>query len=177
MSKIRFVFAVVLACSSLNLTAQEQDFTPDPSYTDGKKHKEFILNVTPLVAQLVPFNASSLSNLNLFDYQYRKLKNGKGLRWGLGVNLGTAFTNVEPQFLYLRFGYTRRKQLSNHFHVSRSVDFNMLVDDIDGGNRIGKANFNGFALSYSVGIEYSFNKNITLSTEGSLLFGIEPEEP
>lgn len=175
MNKIRFIIAVVLACSSLMVQAQEYDYTPDPSYTDGKKHKEFIMNVTPLVAQLVPFNASTLANLNLFDYQYRKLKNGKGLRWGLGVNLNNGFNVDDPVFLYLRFGYTKRKQVSEHFHVSRSFDINLLADDINGNNRRGKADFNGFAFSYSVGLEYSFTKNIAISTEGSLLFGIEPD--
>ena len=176
MNKIRFVIAVVLACSSLILKAQEQDFIRDPTYTDGKKHKEFMMNVMPLVAQLVPFNASTLSNQNLFDYQYRKLKNGKGLRWGLGVNINSTPNNTELQFLYLRFGFTKRNQLSKHFHVSRSFDFNLLADDIDGSGTRGKANFNGFAFSYSVGIEYSFNKYLALSTEGSLLLGIAPED-
>jgi hypothetical protein len=153
------------------MMAQEIE-VEDPTYTDGKRHKEFIVNTTPLIAQFVPFNASSLSKLNLFDYQYRKLRNGKGIRWGFGIDLGDEITRSTPQFLYLRLGWVRRKQVSNHFHFSRALDLNLMAEDIDSpSNQQGKVGFNGIGLSYSLGFEYSFNKHLAISTEGSLLLG------
>ena len=173
MNKIRFLIAVLLACLSQKTVAQEQKWEKDPSYSDGKRHKEFMLNVTPLVAQFVPFNGSTFSKLNLFDYQYRKLKNGKGFRWGFGVNLDTEFNNTELQFLYLRVGYTRRVQLSKHFHVARSFDLNLFSEELNGqAIPTPRTDFSGAGASYSVGIEYSFNKHISLSTEGTLFWGI-----
>ncbi len=173
MDKIRFIIAVLLACLSQKTDAQEQKWEMDPSYSDGKRHKEFMLNITPLIAQLVPFNGSSLSKLNLFDYQYRRLKNGKGFRWGLGVNVESEFNNSELQFLYIRWGHTRRKQLSKHFHIARSYDINFFHEEVNGQTiPTPRTSFSGLGLSYSLGIEYSFNKSIAISTEGTLFLGL-----
>lgn len=168
-----FFILLLLSCLSLKMTAQDKDWIEDPTYSDGKKHKEFIVNTTPMIAQFVPFNASNLSKLNLFDYQYRKLKNGKGLRWGLGVNINSNFNNDDPQFLYLRFGWIKKKQVGGRFHLSRAFDLNLIAEDLDSGTPSQKLGFNGIGLSYSIGFEYSFNRYLAISTESSLLLGAD----
>lgn len=174
MAKISFFMTLLLSCLSLKMAAQDKDWIEDPSYSDGIKHKEFIVNTTPLIAQFVPFNASNLSKFNLFDYQYRKLKNGKGRRWGLGINFTPeSSTNTDPQFIYLRFGWVKRKQVGSHFHISRSFDLNLMAEDFDFQSTIpGKLGFSGFGLSYTLGFEYSFNRYLAISTESSLFLGL-----
>jgi hypothetical protein len=172
MNKIKTAILPLLACLSLGIKGQAQKaWQEDLSYFDNIKHKEFMVNVTPLISQFVPFNASNVSRLGVYDFQYRKLRNGKGLRWGLGVNI-EAFDNnsPEPQFLALRFGWIKRKQISKHIHFTRAFDINLGAEDIFSNNR--KLNFNGFAPSLSVGFEYAFNETIAISTEGSLLIGL-----
>jgi hypothetical protein len=169
----KILFVVFLIGLSLKMVAQNEDWR-DPAYSDYKRHGEYMVNVTPLIAQLVPFNASTLSSKNWFDYQYRRLKNGKGFRYGLGLNV-TGGDNDPDQFIYLRIGYQRKRQLTKHFHISRSWDLNALAENNQfrggGGNR---ANFSGLGISYSLGIEYSFNQRISLSTEGTLFLGALP---
>lgn len=173
MNKISFFLLLLLSCLSLKMAAQDKDWEKDPTYTDGVKHKEYIVNVTPLIAQFVPFNASNLSKLNLFDYHFRKMKNGKGIRWGLGVNVDPSFNSTDLQFIFLRFGWIRKNQVSNHLHLSRSFDINFMAEDFESANNAPrKLDFSGFGLSYSVGLEYSFSKHISISTEGSLFLGL-----
>ncbi len=173
MNKISFFSLLLLSCLSLKMTAQDKDWEKDPTYTDGVKHKEYIVNVTPLIAQFVPFNASNLSKLNLFDYQFRKMKNGKGIRWGLGVNVDPSFNSTDLSFVYLRFGWIRKNQISGHLHLSRSFDINFMAEDSERPNNgTPKLGFTGLGFSYSIGIEYSFSQNISISTEGSLFLGL-----
>lgn len=173
MNKTYIYLAFFCLCLSLKTTAQEAKFTPDPSYSDDIRHREIIMNTTPLIAQFVPFNASSISKFNLFDFQYRKMRNGRGTRWGLGVNVEGDFNPVDPQNFYLRFGFIKRRQISEHFHFARSWDVNLVAEDTDNqGNPRGKFGFNGFAVSYSAAFEYSINSFLTLSTEGSLFIGL-----
>jgi hypothetical protein len=174
MKKIQFV--VFLIGLSLKMVAQNEDWR-DPAYSDFKRHGEYIVNVTPLIAQLVPFNGSTLSSKNWFDYQYRRLKNGKGFRFGLGVDVNGFDSNRgnQLQFVYLRFGYQRKIQFAKHFHFSRSFDFNALAED---RNRLAVnpqtkgADFSGIGLSYSMGLECSFNQHISISTESTLFLGV-----
>lgn len=173
MNKLSLFFLLLLSCLSLKMAAQDKDWVKDPTYTDGVKHKEYIVNVTPLIAQFVPFNASNLSKLNLFDYQFRKMKNGKGIRWGLGVNVDPSFNSTDLQFIYLRFGWIRKNQINGHLHLSRSYDINLMGEDSEIPNNVTrKLGFSGLGFSYSVGIEYSFSKHISISTEGSLFLGL-----
>jgi hypothetical protein len=175
MNKIKTAILPLLACLSFGIKIKAQKvWQEDLSYFDNIRHKEFMVNVTPLISQFVPFNASNISRLGIYDFQYRKLRNGKGLRWGLGVNVSD-ITNVnsgssDPQFIALRFGWIKRKQISKHIHFTRAFDINIGAEDAFGSNR--KLNFNGFAPSLSVGFEYAFNETIAISTEGSLLIGL-----
>ena len=172
MNKLSFFLLLLLSCLSLKIMAQDKEWEKDPTYTDGVKHKEFIVNTTPLIAQFVPFNASNLSKLNFFDYQYRKMKNGKGWRWGLGANIDPS-SNDEPQFFYMRYGRVRKNQINGHLHLSRSFDANLMADNAQTFNNPSrKLDFTGLGFSYSIGLEYSFSKHIALSTEGSLFLGL-----
>jgi hypothetical protein len=160
------------------MVAQDEDWLDD-TYFDYKKHSEYIVNVTPLIAQLIPFNGTNLSNGNWFDYQYRRLKNGKGFRYGLGINVDEGNRSNLAQFGYLRIGYLRRKQLNKHFHFTRSWDLNIMAEENvrNSLNPVrGKAEFSGLGLSYSLGIEYSFNQHITISTESTLFLGLVPAD-
>ncbi len=174
-----FIFSILcfLNIAILRGQAEEEkpEFEPDPTYTDNKKHKEFILNLTPLVAQFVPFNASTVSKLNIFDYQYRRLKNGKGWRFGLGADLNFN-SNSEDQSLYLRFGRVNRKQVSRKFHFTRGFDVVLAVENPDLPSSERRLGFTGLGAMYSIGAEYSITSRLTLSTEGSLFLGVAGED-
>jgi hypothetical protein len=171
MNKTSIFTAILFSCLTLKTAAQEEKWTPDPSYSDDIRHKEIIMNTTPLIAQFVPFNASTVSKLNLFDFQIRRLRNGRGTRWGLGVNIDAGFNPAEVQSLYLRYGFVKKRQIAERFHYARSWDINMIVEDIDGTGVKGKFGFSGIGISYSAGFEYSINSKLTISTEGSFFFG------
>jgi hypothetical protein len=168
----KILFVVFLMGLWLKMSAQNEDWR-DPAYSDNKRHGEYIVNVTPLIAQFVPFNGSTLSSKNWFDYQYRRLKNGKGFRYGLGLRV-TGEDRGEEEFIYLRIGYQRKRQLTKHFHVARSWDLNILADNNQFSGVPSRANFNGLGVSYSLGIEYSFNQRVSISTEGTLFLGALP---
>ena len=173
MNKTGIFFAILFSCLSLVTTAQEKKWEPDPTYSDDIRHKEIIMNTTSLIAQFVPFNASTVSKVNIFDFQIRRLKNGRGTRWGLGVNIDAGFNPIEPQSLYVRFGFVKRRQISERFHFARSWDANLIAEDFENTSAINrKLDFSGFAVTYSAGFEYSINRYITLSTEGSLFLGL-----
>jgi hypothetical protein len=176
MNKLNMLVVCFLSCLSSMATAQEgQPFTPDPSYSNGVKYREIIINTTPLIAQFVPFNASTVSKLNIFDYEYRQLKNGKGWRWSLGINI-TSNTNAAKETDFnMRFGYIKKRQLSKHFHFTRAWDANFIQGSFDGKSTpSGKLGFSGGGISYAPGIEYVFNNFIALSTEGVLFLGLFP---
>lgn len=173
MTKVSFILAFFLTCLSLKTMAQEEKWEQDPTYSDGIRHREIMMNATPLIAQFVPFNASTISKFNLFDFQMRRLKNGRGTRIGIGVNIDGGFNPAEPPSMYLRWGIVRRRQISSHFHFMRSWDANLIVEDfetVNASNR--KLNFSGLGFSYSAGFEYSFNSRLTVSTEGMLFLGL-----
>jgi hypothetical protein len=177
MTQLNFFLACFFTCLSLTVTAQEEEKMAkwDASYSDGIKYREILMNVTPLIGQFVPFNASTLSRFNIFDFEYRRLKNGKGWRWSLGVNVSGDFNASEPQGFYTRFGLVKKRQISNRFHFVRSWDISFLAEDPEVNSPTkGKLGFSGLGLSYSAGIEYRITKQIALSTEGLLLLGLLP---
>lgn len=154
------------------MTAQEEKEKADPTYSDNIRHREIMMNTTPLIAQFVPFNASTVSKLNIFDFQIRRLKNGRGTRWGLGINIDGGFNVTELQSFYLRFGFVKRRQISTHVHFYRSWDANFVAEDFENTTLPRKLDFSGFAVSYSAGLEYSFNNRLAISTEGTFFIGL-----
>ena len=173
MNKKIILFISIFSCLSCVVTAQEKEWVKDPSYFDNIRHREIMMNLTPLVAQFVPFNASTASKLNIFDFETRRLKNGKGTHFGLGVNLDASFNPTEPSSIYLRYGFARRRQITPKFHFTRYWDINLVVEDFEGTSiQRGKLDFSGFAISYTAAIEYSFNDRLALSTQGILFFGL-----
>lgn len=173
MNKVSFILVVLCTCLSLKTMAQEEKWTRDPTYSDGIRHREIMMNMTPLVSQFVPFNASTVSKLNLFDFQTRKLKNGRGTHLGLGLNIESGLNSFESPNFYFRWGIVRRRQIASHFHFARSWNVNVIAEDfnsVNASNR--KLNFSGLGFSYSAGFEYSINSRLTISTEGSLFLGL-----
>lgn len=173
MYKKNLFFIAILFCLSFSATAQEEKWSPDPTYSDNIRHREVLMNLTPLVSQFVPFNASTISKFNVFDFETRRFKNGKGTRFGLGVNVNGEFNASEPNSIYVRFGFIKRRQIAERFHFFRSWDINLVAEDTDiNGRSVGKIGYNGFAPSYTAGFQYDFNRRIAISTEGILFLGL-----
>jgi hypothetical protein len=177
MSKQNILFACFFACISLKIIAQEATpFIPNPQYSDNIKHREILVNMTPFVAQFVPFNANTLAKSNLFDFEYRRLKNGRGWRWSLGLTLVTESNFDEANNLYLRFGLIKRRQISNRFHFTRAWDVILSAESSDNfGRSNGKLGFGGAAFSYNPGVEFCITNRLSLSTEAILFMGILPD--
>ena len=172
MNKKTLFLACFLSCLSFVLTAQDEKWEEDPSYSDNIRHTEVLMNLTPLVAQFVPFNASTVSKLNIFDFEFRRLRNGRGTRFSLGANIDGDIADAKNH-LYLRYGFIKSYQLSQRLHYFRSWDANLVAEDTDNfGRPIGKLGFSGLAVSYSIGIQYSFSRRIAISTESSLFVGL-----
>jgi hypothetical protein len=178
MLKINFILTCLFSCLSLLLLAQDDvDFKRDPSYSDDVKYREVIVNTTPLIAQFIPFNASNLSRFTIYDYEYRRLKNGRGWRFSLGVSATDGFNNVDPNSLYFRIGVIKRRQIAPRFHFTRGWDLNLSQEEFDNNFRsIGKLGYSGVGFSYSPGIEYRITSRMSVSTEGMLFIGLFPSD-
>jgi hypothetical protein len=178
MLKINLLLTCLFSCLSLLIFAQDStSFKVDESYSDDVKHREVIVNTTPLIAQFIPFNASNLSRFNLYDYEYRRFKNGKGWRFSLGVSASGGFNAVDPNSLYLRIGLIKRRQIASKFHFTRAWDVHLAQEEFDNNFRsAGKLGFSGLGLSYSPGIEYSITSRMSVSTEGILFLGLLPSD-
>jgi hypothetical protein len=176
MNKLNILLMCFFIGLSFKTSAQEDaPFKPDASYSDGRNHREVIVNMTPLVSQFVPFNASTISKFNLYDYEYRRLRNGRGWRWSLGATVGNQLNIDDPNSIYLRIGLIRRRQIASRIHFTRSWDFNATAESLgNNGQPIGKIGFSGFGLAYAPGIEFSINSRLSLSTEGSFFLGLLP---
>jgi hypothetical protein len=178
MLKINLLLTCFFSCLSLLLFAQDDvDFKRDPSYTDDVKYREVVINTTPFIAQFIPFNASVLSKFNIYDYEYRRLKNGKGWRFSLGVSAGDGFNAGEVNTGYLRIGLIKRRQIAARFHFTRAWDVSIAQEETDNNFRpLGKLGYSGFAISYSPGIEYSLTRRMSVSTEGMFFVGLFPSD-
>jgi hypothetical protein len=176
MYRLNILLACFFICISLKIEAQDATpFTPDASYSDGKKYREVIVNSTSFIAQFVPFNANTLSRFNIYDYEYRALRNGRGWRWSLAASVSESPNIQELNNINLRIGLIKRRQISQRFHFTRSWDLNLIAESVDNnGQPIGKIGFSGLGFSYAPGIEYSITSRLSLSTEGILFLGIAP---
>lgn len=145
--------------------------TADEVYNDNKRHPEVGLNITSLVSQFVILNNSDLRNFQLFDYQYKTMKNGHGLRFGLGVLINS--NNFTSNHFNFRIGYERRKPIRNsRFLFTRGIDMTLLIDD-SAFSGVVPANeltgFNGLGGDVTAGFEYMLFPNITIGTEAILI--------
>ncbi len=140
-----------------------------PNKNDAFRHTSIGMNMATLISRLVPFgNGIPLSGPTTL--MMRRYNGNRAFRMGLGLNASVDATNINA---ILRIGTERKKELNSKFTFTRGVDFvlgagsfntpGFRFSNVDGGNGV-----IGALLSF--GIEYNFNKNISLGTE-TLVFG------
>ena len=161
----------------LTVTSSAIAQTTDEIYNDDKFHSEFGLNITGMVAQFIPLNNSTLKDFSLFDYQYKLLRNGKGARFGLAVEI-REFGFGSNRFNF-RMGYEHRNVIkSSRFMISGGIDLVLLLDkrfeitftpeDVP--------RFLGIGGDLTLGFEYMVFPNVSLGIESLLIVTTSFEE-
>jgi hypothetical protein len=125
------------------------------------------MNMTTLLSRLVPFgNGIPLSGPTTL--MMRRYNGNRAFRMGLGLNASADATNINA---ILRIGTERKKELNSKFTFTRGVDFVLGAGSFNTpGFRFSDSEGGIIGALLSFGIEYNFNKNISLGTE-TLVFG------
>lgn len=135
------------------------------------KYKEYGLNVTGLVTQLVPFNGGKLGRQRYaFSYKSTRITRSKKLktfRFGLGIS---SISGDGKNFGYnLRLGREEKHTINEHWTFITGNDFVMFVESSNIRNNFfgGIPNI-GVGYSRPLGIEYHLNNRLSIYTESAL---------
>ena len=161
-----YILVLALILITMNAIGQN-DSLKTSKYIQKEKHVFF--NMTPFASQFVPFNAINPMTTGPVNIGIKKYSNNIAYRFGVGVNIGTFEENLH---LNLRNGVEFRKKINNKFNYSHGCDALLSFGNLNlPGNTVDDAEvLVGVAPFW--GIEYCFGKNISISTETSLLIGI-----
>ena len=137
------------------------------------KVKQVCFNITPLASQFIPFNAINPFTTGPVNIGIKIFNNNLAYRFGVGVNLVTNDLTNENLHLNLRNGFEIRKKINEKWYYAHGCDALLSLGNLNlPGNTAGDVTvLIGVAPFW--GVEYSFGKNLSLSTETSLLIGID----
>lgn len=128
-------------------------------------------NMTPFTAQFIPFNAINPLTSGPVNIGAKIFSNNVGYRFGIGVNINDGNSNQNMHF-NMRNGYEIRRSINNQWNYSHGCDAILSLGNL---NLPGNTSENGqvlVGLAPFWGVEYCFSKNLSISTETSLLIGI-----
>jgi hypothetical protein len=133
------------------------------------KYKEVGLNMTSLISRMIPFgNAVPLSGPTTI---YLKKYNGsRAFRFGLSLQASP--DAVKPNTIF-RVGVEKRKPLNEKWSFTRATDFMWAFGSFDTpGFFPGDGDVQAIGIGLGYGIEYNFNKFVSLSTESTVFLGL-----
>lgn len=155
---------------ALPLLAQKANNATD-STKIVKREKQVNFNMTPFAAQFIPFNAINSFTTGPVNIGAKIFSNNVGYRFGVGVNVTDGNANQNMHF-NMRNGYEIRKSINSQWNYSHGCDAILSLGNL---NLPGNTNENDqvmVGLAPFWGVEYCFSKNLSISTETSLLIGI-----
>lgn len=141
--------------------------TPAPNSSVKTRYTMVNMNMTTMISRLVPFgNGIPLSGPTTL--MLRRYRENRAFRLGVGLNASSDSENVNS---IIRIGTERKRELNERFSFIRGVDFMFGTGSFNTpGFRFGSNNAVALGADLSFGLEYKFNKYISISTE-TLLFG------
>lgn len=136
------------------------------------------LNMTPLVTQLIPLNRSNAREAGPFLLRFKTYgrRNRVAFRFSLGVHIvpdeNSDFDN--PQ-LNIAMGWEKRRSLGGRWAYTRGFDLLILAGDLNtpGSTQDDETIMLGGGPVW--GIEYFFDRRISIGTEATLAMGFSPD--
>lgn len=165
---------ILFTLSSYSILAQEQSDSLSIGWSNNKTIKEFGMNVTGLMNQLIPFKQVT-NKTGPYDATLKFINGRDAIRFGLGAHIisDDDFTN-EPGItnFNMRIGYERRHIVKEKITFYQTFDilfmggnFNSPINDFTSNDNA------GFGVGLGLGIEYYLLENLSISTEGIGFFG------
>lgn len=160
-----------------NVFGQIKDSTIEAAfYEKTGRERIFQMNMSPLITQLVPFNRSNPLVTGPYMVRFKKYKNNKAFRFGLGANLHILTEDNSERILNLAMGWERRKRVSGRVAMTAGVDgflsvggFNIQGSNSSGNDGLLESDFEGgIGIGPTWGLEYALTRNISISTETAL---------
>lgn len=128
----------------------------------GEKTKFIGADFNPLLSQFIPFN--SISKNSPLAFVKRTYWNNNGLRMGFGVN-----TETNESYFSFEIGYDHRKQLHDskwYIFKGTELGFNVYNNKTVRASGGGSVWTEGAYFSAHLGVEYTIDKYLSISTEG-----------
>ncbi len=147
-----------------------------------KIHHEIGVNTTLLLKQIINFGDTKIA-ISPYAFTYKMLKNNKGLRFGIGMNLSSINerqltfadnkTNLN-QNANLRLGFEMQRAINSKWNTWVGFDAvanytnNTNIND-SGFDRVSIGNrTKGAGMAIALGAEWRFNKHFSIATEANL---------
>ncbi len=163
---------------STSFFAQNIEENRDTSNSNTVIIKEFGMNITGLINQIVPFKQIS-NKTGPYSATLKLIKNRSALRFGFGMHILTS--EITPNGgltddilnFNLRFGYEWRRIVNEKFMFYQTFDFMLVAGNFNSPINDFVDNENaGVGIGLGLGIEYFIFENLSLSTEGIGFVGI-----
>ncbi len=137
-----------------------------------KQERQVCFNMTPLAAQFVPFNSINPLTTGPVNIGLKLFVNNVAYRFGAGVNLANFDDPNENIHLNIRNGIEIRKKINDKWNYSHGCDAVLSLGNLNlpGNTQANSDILIGVAPFW--GVEYMIGKNLSISTETSLLIGI-----
>ncbi|MBS3915077.1 MAG: hypothetical protein KG003_11290 [Bacteroidetes bacterium] len=138
---------------------------------DSTSQKYLGFDANPMLSQFLPFNRVVVSS-NTFAVTTRRYWGRHGLRASYGVGLGDA---LDVNFLQFMLGYDYRVPLNKHWYYFNGVDLLLrFSEDLSSNFPVATGDAQGIGIGGHWGVEYAFNKVISVSSEASLRMMVDP---
>ncbi len=173
MKNLFFLFILLFATAA---KVQEQ------AVEKSRFRHEIGVNTTLLLKQIINFSDTKIA-ISPYAFTYKMLKNNKGLRFGVGMNLNsinekqTTFadnkTNLN-QNANVRLGFEIQRMVNQKWNawvgfdaVASYTNNSNIVDS--GFDRVSIGNrTKGAGLAFALGAEWRFNKHFSIATEANI---------
>ncbi len=134
-----------------------------------KGFKQFSMNITPLLVQLIPLNRSSIRT-GPYNFFYKKIgKRGRGFRAAIGMNINDEIE--DDSHLNIKIGWERMRKVNSKWRYSRGVDLVVFGGSFNTPSINNNSDDFGIGIGFSLGFEYLFSEYISLSTEATWVTG------
>ncbi|MEL6987689.1 MAG: hypothetical protein AAGK97_07630 [Bacteroidota bacterium] len=137
----------------------------------GQKYSQIGLNFSPLISQVIPFSTTSFQK-GPYTVLFRRFNETTEKGWEFGIGMDVDFNSNEINFFTARFGYVRKRYISDKWTTIGNFDMITLFGG--GFNEPGDLEDEDAGIGFSVGrsIEYEITTNMYIGTEVIAFFGL-----
>ncbi len=162
--KIQILAAICMIWGT-SIQAQAIEDTTEQYQNFWKYGKEVGLNVSPLLRKFIPFNLSPTNPVeNLLALKTKWYGEKRAVIINFGIDLGD---NNVTNNLFLSLGYERRRNISEHWKYTTGWEVSLITLNPTLNN-----DDPSIGVSKPYGIEYHFQDNFYIATEGRFFVGL-----